>query len=461
MTFCVTRDTVGLGSRINHSGIPTSVVVDRFGTICLIEEGAMPDPSIFANLFGVYTAEDYTESVFMPSMLSEKPSVQPSDPAELKEALNAESGSVEFTNSSGAFDWPMTVEKKDGRTVVAATNMHSYCSKSVVNAQVDVKAGDVLVMEYKFENDAFTNLMYVEVDGKNVKKSSLSRDWGSYAYRFEEDGSHAISVGLEIELEIGGDNNGLWIDSIRVVSGDEAAKALEANPDYPVGDNNGIQLLNENARAVRLYDEANPSNAEIVYFCPDPTLQMLVTLDATVDPENTHLENPGINDPFPLIPCAVEDGYLVTVPNATPENYVSGAVIYCNEIPVCSLSVFPSEEIANGWIDLVFEIYGLTYKWEYLDDSVSSAEVTGDVTYTVTYVDQNGNAVPGVMCQVCDESMCQVFTSDANGVCRFTLPAKNYEIHTLMVPAGYEGDTTTITQAPAQGGELTFTLTKK
>jgi hypothetical protein len=30
-----------------------------------------------------------------------------------------------------------------------------------------------------------------------------------------------------------------------------------------------------------------------------------------------------------------------------------------------------------------------------------------------------------------------------------------------MVPAGYEGDTTTITEAPAQGGELTFTLTKK
>jgi hypothetical protein len=76
-------------------------------------------------------------------------------------------------------------------------------------------------------------------------------------------------------------------------------------------------------------------------------------------------------------------------------------------------------------------------------------------------VDQNGDPVPGVMCQVCDESTCQVFTSDAKGVCQFTLPAKAYEIHTLMVPAGYEGDTTTITEAPAQGGELTFTLTKK
>ena len=57
-------------------------------------------------------------------------------------------------------------------------------------------------------------------------------------------------------------------------------------------------------------------------------------------------------------------------------------------------------------------------------------------------------------------SMCQVFTSDANGVCQFTLPAKAYEIHTLKIPAGYAGDTATITQAPANGGELSFTLTK-
>ena len=87
--------------------------------------------------------------------------------------------------------------------------------------------------------------------------------------------------------------------------------------------------------------------------------------------------------------------------------------------------------------------------------------ITGDVTYTVTYVDQNGNPVPGVMCQVCDEATCQVFVSDADGVCQFTLPAKAYEIHTLKVPAGYEGDTNTITNAPVQGGDLTFTLTKK
>ena len=35
-----------------------------------------------------------------------------------------------------------------------------------------------------------------------------------------------------------------------------------------------------------------------------------------------------------------------------------------------------------------------------------------------------------------------------------------WEIHTLKVPEGYEGDTETITIAPVEGGELVFTLTK-
>ena len=103
----------------------------------------------------------------------------------------------------------------------------------------------------------------------------------------------------------------------------------------------------------------------------------------------------------------------------------------------------------------------ISYKWEYVDETADLQNVSGDVTYTVTYVDQNGAPVPGVMCQVCDDSMCQVFVSDANGVCEFTLPANSYEIHTLKLPEGYEGDTDTVTKAPVQGGELNFTLTKK
>jgi hypothetical protein len=436
-------------------------VVDRFGTICAIATNGSDDPAIFTNIFDIYTGEDYTQSIFIPSIYSKLPDAEPADSDALNAALNGEGGTLEFNNSSNPFHWPMTVEQKDGRTVVAASNVNSYLSKAVVETQMDVNAGDVLVMEYKLASENYTNVMSVEVDGKVVKKIFVAEDWKTYAYRFEEGGSHKISVDFEIAGEVLGADEGMWIDSIRVVTGDEALQALEANPQYPVGEQNNIQLLNENVIEAYIYDEADPSVTEPMHFCPDSTLRLMITLDETLNPENTWLENGITGDVYPLVPYAVEDGYLVEMPNATAETYLSSVFLHSDGVPVMGMNISLSEEACTQYFDMIREYTGQSLVWEYCDDSMAAQTASGDVTYTVTYVDQNGAPVSGVMCQVCDDSMCQVFVSDANGVCQFTLPAKNYEIHTLKVPEGYEGDTATITNAPAQGGELTFTLTKK
>lgn len=71
-------------------------------------------------------------------------------------------------------------------------------------------------------------------------------------------------------------------------------------------------------------------------------------------------------------------------------------------------------------------------------------------------VSRSGRDLPGR-----DDDNCMVYVSDENGVCEFTLPPYAYEIHTLKVPEGYEGDTETVTTASAEGDELTFTLEKK
>ena len=158
---------------------------------------------------------------------------------------------------------------------------------------------------------------------------------------------------------------------------------------------------------------------------------------------------------------ATEDGFVVEIPNQYDGDMGTCATLYIDDITHDTISIYSSEEHVSRYCDILCEELGISCTWKYTDEATAPRIVSGDVTYTVTYVDQNGDPVPGVMCQVCDESMCQVFTSDAKGVCQFTLPAKAYEIHTLKVPAGYAGDTTTVTNAPVQGGELTVTLTKQ
>ena len=462
MTFPVTRDTVGLAERIHAGGIPTSIVIDRFGTICMIHVGSSTDPAVFTDLFDIYTPEDYAESVFMPNLHAKLPDVKTADTEALNAALNEEGGNLVFTNASDRFHWPMIVEEKDGRMVASASNVDSPKSNAVLETQVEAKAGDVLVMEYQLSSDYNLSILHMSVDGQDVKITSLCQGWTTASYAFEESGTHQISVRFERVFNENEGKEGLWIDTIRLVTGEEAAEILANKPHYPVGEEVRMDLLNENVGVCAFVLEGTNDVIGYKLLCSDPVLRIAIELDETMDPETAYLMDFADNV-YPLTSFVHGDGYLVEIPNEDPSAYSSSSVwVYCNGAQIAYANIYASLEDADrAAIDLGND-FDLPLRAVLWDDSMTEEEETqSDAAYTVTYVDQNGDPVPGVMCQVCDAATCQVFVSDDNGVCQFTLSAGYYEIHTLMVPEGYEGDTTTITEAPLGGGELSFTLTKK
>ena len=63
LTFPIARDTVNMASLLQASAIPTSIIVDRYGTVCLRVSGAMPDAETVAALFEPFLSEDYPESL--------------------------------------------------------------------------------------------------------------------------------------------------------------------------------------------------------------------------------------------------------------------------------------------------------------------------------------------------------------------------------------------------------------
>ncbi len=91
----------------------------------------------------------------------------------------------------------------------------------------------------------------------------------------------------------------------------------------------------------------------------------------------------------------------------------------------------------------------------------TTAPAPEKITYKVTVVDQNGDAVKGVEVQMCDDAGCKLPAPTAeDGTVTFTYAESNYHITLVTIPEGYTGDTAAQYDFPADSNELTVTITK-
>lgn len=100
-------------------------------------------------------------------------------------------------------------------------------------------------------------------------------------------------------------------------------------------------------------------------------------------------------------------------------------------------------------------------EWSYAEQEATVAAPTGISYYTVLCVDQRGNPVEGVLLQVCNDEVCQVFITDGAGKAIFEAEAYPWEIHILQAPEQYVADPSQVVLAPVEGGEITIALTDK
>ena len=68
------------------------------------------------------------------------------------------------------------------------------------------------------------------------------------------------------------------------------------------------------------------------------------------------------------------------------------------------------------------------------------ADPEGDQTYTVIFLDEDGNPVPEVMAAFCTADKCNQTESDEEGKCTYTGPANNYHVTIVEVPDGFVDD---------------------
>lgn len=472
LTFSVARDTVGMAQKLRASSIPTSIVVDRFGTICFWMSGAITEADSFTRLFDAFVGEEYTESTVWNGIPPEAPTVEPAASAELAAALNPDCESCaqtmpadalsvkKATNPKGKYVWPFAVTTDGDHTVIASTNTGVDNSTSEVSATLTAQAGDAILVTFKTSTEAARDLLQIAVNGETVKVFSGEHKWTTYAIPVEAKGDHTVTLSYIKNASGKSGKDMVWIDTLALATGDAAAAALAANPVTPVAEEIALTVTNETAREIVFADENGLLAASFgpakYYIVNDDKANILATVTADVDPESAFLYSYYDNKFTALSACMTDAGYELTTgvdsAAATGYTYTYAALVPDSRGSELILTVFfRDEENLNAFVR-----NNSLGEWAYADEAAAARSIL----CTVKYVDQDGNPVPGVTLQACTETECQLFTTDDNGLCSLNLAPGAWELHTLVLPEGYEGDLETVTPVPAEGGEITISLNR-
>lgn len=474
MSFPVGRDTNNLAAAFNAYSIPTTVLVDRYGTISTIEVGAKTSTEAFTSLFEQYIGDDYVPGQVNPGE-AELPvcDVEPSSEEALAAALNADGGSIVFHNVDSEHIWPFLVTENGPSDAAVAVSSNAGIDSSVAGivADINAEAGDVLRVDFALSAEEGSDLMCIYLDGALVKSFGGQRNYMSYAFTIEEAGEHQVIISYSKDSYGSGGEDCLRLYGLSQLSGAEGEEALRANPVYIWGESTSLKVTNPGAKEVILHDPQqaliSSDAGELFSFwvVSDTEVQLLLSLAEGEDPEKLLFFSDYDGSFATALSGASQDGYgFASAVDSLDTSGYAYTSVYVQDIATPALFrsaiCFPDEANLESFLSQLVDSQGnRLVSWAYADGS--EKQTPGDAVYSVSFTDQNGDAVSGVMLQVCNDSTCRVFTSDKHGLCSFALPPYAYEMHILSLPEGYEGDTESITIAPLNGGELEFKLTKK
>ena len=232
LTFPMAKCPAAWATTFGISGYPTSILVDRYGVICLIEAGGITSLRPFVNMFEHFTADDYEQKIF--NELAELvTNVKPTYTMDTSENVAAilNSGDIQVSyrpetdEQSAEYCWPFIAAEKNGEQCMKASNQGIDDSYAILYADVELKAGQAVGFDYLASTEKSMDIMYVIVNDEDVYAISGVSDpeeWKAcYPWVAEEDGTYEVALCyLKDESTSEGDDT-VYLKNLRVVDAAE------------------------------------------------------------------------------------------------------------------------------------------------------------------------------------------------------------------------------------------------
>lgn len=215
------------------TGYPTSVFIDQYGVICIVESGAITSKRPFVSAFEHFTADDYKQVICETGIGELVTQIKPTYTMDTSEAIAAliNKGDINVTyrpeteDENAEYIWPFIKGEKLGEECIYASNKGIDDSYAIIYADVTLKKGQALGFDYLISSERLCDVMYVIVDDEDVFQISgvsEKEEWQScYPCVAEEDGTYEVALCFLKDSDGADGEDTVYIDNMRVVNVDD------------------------------------------------------------------------------------------------------------------------------------------------------------------------------------------------------------------------------------------------
>ncbi len=213
-------------------GYPTTLVIDRYGVICLISVGGETSASPFIHIFEYFSGDDYQQKLCPNGIADVKTVILPTEtmPAseEIATAINNGEISVTYRAEEGEAaetTWPFIITEKNGEACVKASNQRIESSYAIMYMDVELKAGQAVGLDYMISSELGADAFVVIVNNEDIFQISGYNEveiWEScYPWVAEEDGTYEVALCYLKDESTDVADDTVYVKNVRIVDASE------------------------------------------------------------------------------------------------------------------------------------------------------------------------------------------------------------------------------------------------
>ena len=223
LSMPMAKDDTGIAGAFDLEGFPTSVVIDRYGVICMIHAGGLIGEDFFYYIYDAFVGEDYTQ-VLYESFDELVPVIKPTEQMPSSEEVSAvldggKLGATYTPEPDDEMSWPFLIGEKNGEACLYPSNMEVTDSYATMYAKVNLKAGQALALDYFASSEANADVLYVLVDRNDIYQlSGQSEQWSTcYPWVAPADGEYEIAFCYYKDSTENVGDDTVYIKNLRIV----------------------------------------------------------------------------------------------------------------------------------------------------------------------------------------------------------------------------------------------------